>query len=106
MEPYELNPARIVGECYQCGHLYNICSNGFVCDACGYTGQPRGARFVDRQETSIAAAERAAAMAWEEVQRHRSKYHGRLGSPYAHTEGDLKDIAELNHIFSLTDERV
>ena len=42
---HELNPSKIVGECFACRHLYDVC-NGFVCDECGYAGPPRGARWA------------------------------------------------------------
>lgn len=46
---HELNPSKIVGECFACRHLYDVCRNGFVCDECGYVGSPRGARWADTE---------------------------------------------------------
>ncbi len=38
------NPAKIVGECAACGHLYDVCRHGFKCDTCGHEGVS-GARY-------------------------------------------------------------
>lgn len=45
-QAYEQNPAKIIGECKHCGHLFDVCRNGLCCDLCGETGV-RGARWAD-----------------------------------------------------------
>lgn len=63
------------------------------CSACG--------NVVDTTETFRTA------MKWfDEYQKTKqSDYPGRLCSPYAHTQGDAKDIAELNRLYAQEDNR-
>jgi hypothetical protein len=68
----------IAAECAKCGRIYDL---KFVldCPECHHVGV-KWARII-------------------------ADYPGKLCSPYAHTEGDLKDIAELNHLYALEDKR-
>jgi hypothetical protein len=56
MEPHELNPDNIVGECSACGHLFNIGIHGLRCDACGGHGI-RNARLEPRINHEAVRAE-------------------------------------------------
>jgi len=74
---------KIVGECAKCGHLFDICRNGFKCDACNHTGV-KGARYADT-----------------------SAYPGRLCSPTS-TQMEPKqaeDVALLESWYTLEDTR-
>ena len=53
------NPAKIVGECAKCGHLFDICRNGFRCDACDHVGV-RGARYADTESPVVELEPKAA----------------------------------------------
>lgn len=52
MRENNLNPAKIIGECNNCGHLYDICRNGLYCDSCGATAI-RGARWADTESPVV-----------------------------------------------------
>lgn len=80
---------RIQAQCAECGRLFDI-KFGLECPSCHYTG------------TSIATLIASAASV---IQSHTNDYPGRLASSYAHTQGDVKDIAELNRLYSLEDLR-
>jgi hypothetical protein len=125
--------AKIVGECARCGHLYDICRNGFVCNACGNTGNPRGARFEDTNAVygAIAGNElrrRLDDWAVDEKMRIKSeknkvlrrrldewaKEPKRSDVQYQHyvtkhnwtlTDGEQKDVAELYRMLALEDPR-
>ena len=56
MEPHELNPDNIIGECSACGHLFNIGIHGLRCDACGGHGI-RNARLEPRINHEAVRAE-------------------------------------------------
>ena len=49
---WELNPAKIVGECRACHHLFDVLRNGLRCDACGSEGV-RNARWADVESPVI-----------------------------------------------------
>ena len=53
------NPVKIVVECAKCGHLFDICRNGFRCDACDHVGV-RGARYADTESTVVELEPKAA----------------------------------------------
>ena len=50
---------KIVGECAKCGHLFDICRNGFRCDACDHVGM-RGARYADTESSVVKLEPKAA----------------------------------------------
>jgi ribosomal protein S14 len=77
------NPVKIVGECAKCGHLFDICRNGFRCDACNHIGV-KGARYADT-----------------------SAYPGRLctPTPVQMEPKQAKDVALLESWYTLEDTR-
>ena len=94
---------HIQAECSHCGFLFDM-KFGTDCPACKGVGV-KWARLVTEQE------------AWTLLQNYGSEartrlrtaldraYPGSLCSPYVLTEGELKDIAELDRMFSMEDKR-
>ena len=103
-------PRSITGECSHCHHVFDL-TQGMVCPQCLRTGvvwasnEPmRGTvsstlRFHESFNAEVAHA-RMAQAGWDEVHEMRRKMYG-----YGLTEGDLKDIAELDKLFALRDNR-
>jgi len=103
---YNEDVPRIEAQCSSCGAIYDL-KYSIVCTACGHTGV-KYARLVNFGEEYIARAHaniHATAMErFAEVQ-SRKDYPGKLCSPYALTEGEQKDITELEKLYSLEDTR-
>ena len=125
-------PRSITGECSHCHHVFDL-TQGFKCPQCKSTGllwacnEPiRGNvstthRFhgpgmftqqigrykraeeltKDAQAWTEVAHARMAQAGWDEVHEMRRKMYG-----YGLTEGDLKDVAELERMFKLEDTRL
>ena len=90
---------HIQAECSHCGFLFDM-KFGTDCPACKGVGV-KWARLVTEQEAQDygSAARTRLRTALDRA------YPGRLCSPYALTEGELKDIAELDRMFSMEDKR-
>jgi hypothetical protein len=88
--------------CAHCGHLFDL-KFSTDCPACHHTGV-RFAHLVTKEEEKARYGEAASSRLRTALDR---AYPGRLDtlrSPSL-TEDDLKDIAELDHIFALEDNR-
>ena len=123
-------PRSITGECSHCHHVFDL-TQGMVCPQCLRTGvlwasniPVKGTvsstlRFhgpgmftqigrykraeeltKDAQAWTEVAHARMAQAGWDEVHEMRRKMYG-----YGLTEGDLKDVAELDKLFALRDNR-
>jgi hypothetical protein len=89
--------ARLI-KCATCGDTDNV--NGEPCEGC--------IRAEPTMESQRALHDDPAMKAVDTYLRWQTSaidYPGRLCSPYAHTEGDQKDIAELDRMFTLEDKR-
>jgi hypothetical protein len=80
---------RIQAECAECGKLFDI-KFGFSCPSCHYTGMSIATLIANAENVMLS---------------YTNDYPGRLCSPYAHTQGDAKDIAELERLYLLEDNR-
>ena len=90
---------HIQAECSHCGFLFDM-KFGTDCPACKGVGV-KWARLVTEQEAQDFGSEARMRL---RTALDRA-YPGRLCSPYALTEGELKDIAELDRMFSMEDKR-
>ena len=90
---------HIQAECSDCGFIFDM-KFGTNCPACAHTGV-KWARLVTEQEAQDFGSEARMRL---RTALDRA-YPGRLCSPYALTEGELKDIAELDRMFSMEDKR-
>jgi hypothetical protein len=130
MEPRELRPAKIMAECPKCHHLYDLCRNGYVCDACGCTDNPCGARMVSEADANVygAVARMQLRTAMDKIEKWQSKglspYHHELNdsgtacaehcpacrwvaeqSPKQATSFEQESIDECERIWKLEDNR-
>jgi hypothetical protein len=110
-------PFHIQASCASCEFLYDM-KYGAECPKCHSTSVA-WARRIDAEEyareRNFLFGEMARQMVrkrlndWMAEQhspyRFSGDYPGRLSSPYALTKGDELDIAELNKIFALEDNR-
>ena len=99
-------PRSITGECSHCHHVFDQ-TRGMVCPKCLRTGllwacnEPlRGNVSSTLRFHMEAAHARMAQDSWDEVHAMRRKMYN-----YGLTEGDLKDVAELDRMFALRDNR-
>jgi len=101
-ENSEYGPRSITGECSHCHHVFDL-TQGMVCPKCLRTGlvwacnEPlRGTVSSILRFHTEAAHARMAQAGWDEVHEMRRKMYG-----YGLTEGDLKDVAELERMWNL-----
>ena len=94
--------------CADCGFMFDL-KFTTDCPACHHTGV-RYARLVTEEEAKERYGEVASKRLSTALDRITDwqagkDYPGRLCSPYTHTEGDHKDIAELDRLYALEDKR-
>ena len=90
---------HIQAQCAECGFLFDL-RWGTSCPSCNAIGV-KWARLVTEQEAQDFGSEARMRL---RTALDRA-YPGRLCSPYVLTEGELKDIAELDRMFSMEDKR-